>query len=64
LAESSRVLAQPIRARGRARARVDAAARAAVDFHFWRALSALDDAEAAELGAALIELATKPSARV
>lgn len=35
----------------------DAAARAAVDFHLWRALAPLGDAEAAELAAGLVELA-------
>jgi AcrR family transcriptional regulator len=51
------VLAEPIRGSGRRRERVDAAVRAAVDFHTWRALSSLSDKEAADLGAALIELA-------
>jgi AcrR family transcriptional regulator len=51
------VLAKPLRGRGRRAQRVDAAVRAAVDFHTWRALSSLRDAEAAELGAGLIELA-------
>jgi AcrR family transcriptional regulator len=44
-------------ARGRGRERVEAAARAAVDFHFWRALAPLGDADAADLAAGLIELA-------
>jgi hypothetical protein len=44
-------------ARGRRRERVDAAARAAVDFHTWRALAPLGDADAAELAAGLVELA-------
>jgi hypothetical protein len=38
---------------------VDAAARAAVDFHVWRALAPLGDSEAAELSAALVELAAQ-----
>ena len=41
--------------------RVDAAARAAVDFHIWRALAPLGDAEAAELAAGLVELAAGTS---
>ncbi len=55
LGEARRVLVEPFRARGRRRERVDAAARAAVDFHLWRALSPLGDAEAAELAVALVE---------
>jgi AcrR family transcriptional regulator len=55
-----RALAEPIRARGRRRERIDAAVRAAVDFHTWRALSTLKDADAAELLASLIELAARP----
>jgi len=51
------VLTEPIGARGRRRQRVDAAARAAIDLHTWRALAPLGDAEAAELAAGLIELA-------
>jgi AcrR family transcriptional regulator len=57
MTEASRVLTAPIRARGRRRARIEAGARAAVDFHFWRALKELGDQEAAELGAALVEAA-------
>jgi len=38
-------------------ARVDAAVRAAVDVHFWRALAPLGDAQAADLAAGFIELA-------
>src|ERR671939_927127 len=37
--------------------RVDAALRAALDFHFWRALAPLGDDEAAGLAAGLVELA-------
>ena len=55
--EVGAILAQPFRARGRRRQRVEAAARAAADFHFWRALSPMGDEEAAELGARLIKLA-------
>jgi AcrR family transcriptional regulator len=51
------VLIEPIAARGRRRDRVDAASRAAVDFHTWRALAPLGDIEAAELAAGLVELA-------
>jgi AcrR family transcriptional regulator len=50
-----RVLTEPFRARGRKRDRIDAAARAAVDFHFWRNLAPLREVERAELGAALVE---------
>jgi AcrR family transcriptional regulator len=52
-----RSLAEPFRVRGRRRERVDAAVRAAVDFHLWRALAGLGDDEAAELAAGLVELA-------
>jgi AcrR family transcriptional regulator len=54
-----RILGEPIRSglRGRRRARVDAALRAAIDFHLWRRLAPLGDADAAELGAGLVELA-------
>ena len=57
LEQVRRVLTEPIRVRGRRRKRVDAAARAAVDFHLWRALAPLGDADAAELAAGLVELA-------
>jgi AcrR family transcriptional regulator len=50
-------LAEPFGARGRRRERVLHAARAAVDFHFWRALAPIGDDDAAELGAGLVELA-------
>ena len=53
-----RILTEPFRVRGRRRREhVDAAVRAAVDFHFWRALAPLGDDEAAELAAGLVELA-------
>ena len=51
------VLAAPFRARGKRRERIDAAVRAAVDFHFWQALAPLGDSQAAELAAGLVELA-------
>jgi hypothetical protein len=54
-------LAEPFRLRGRRRDRVEAAVRAAVDFHLWRALAPLGDHEAAELAAGLVELAATPS---
>jgi AcrR family transcriptional regulator len=57
LDRARRVLVEPIDAHGRRRERVDAAARAAVDFHTWRALAPLGDADAAELAAGLVELA-------
>jgi AcrR family transcriptional regulator len=53
------VLAEPFRARGKRRARLEAAVRAATDFHTWRALSSLPDLEAARLGTGLIELAAR-----
>ena len=55
------LLAQPFRARGRRRERVDAALRAATDFHLWRALAPLGDGDAAELAAQLVELAARPA---
>jgi AcrR family transcriptional regulator len=57
LDQARRVLTEPITVRGHRRERVDAAARAAVDFHLWRALAPLGDADAAELAACLVELA-------
>jgi len=49
------ILAKPFGAQ----ARVDAALRAATDFHVWLALEPLGDAEAAELAAGLVELAAR-----
>lgn len=57
LERARRTLAEPFRARGRRRARVEAATRAAVDFHLWRALAPLGDRAAADLAAGLVELA-------
>ena len=57
LDQARKVLTEPIDVRGRGRERVDAAARAAIDHHTWRALAPLGDAEAADLAAGLIELA-------
>jgi AcrR family transcriptional regulator len=54
---AQQVLVEPIEADGDRRERVEAAVRAAVDFHLWRALAPLGDAEAAELAAGLVELA-------
>jgi AcrR family transcriptional regulator len=51
------VLTEPFKARGKRRDRIQLAARAAVDFHFWRALEPLGDEQAAELGAGLVEIA-------
>jgi AcrR family transcriptional regulator len=51
------ILAKPFAARGRRRERLDAALRAALEFHFWRAVAPLGDAEAAELAAAFVESA-------
>lgn len=59
LAEVRTLLAEPFRARGTRRDRIDAAIRAAVDFHLWRALAPLGDTQAAELAAGLVELAAK-----
>ena len=54
-----RILGGPIRAgvRGRRRERVDAAVRAAVDFHLWRSLAPLGDVDAADLAARFVEIA-------
>ena len=53
------LLAEPFLAgaRGRRRERIAAGARAATDFHTWRALAPLGDTEAADLAAALVERA-------
>jgi AcrR family transcriptional regulator len=59
LDQARQVLTEPLGARGRRRQRVDAAARAAIDLHTWRALAPLGDAEAADLAAGLIELAAR-----
>jgi AcrR family transcriptional regulator len=56
LDQAHKVLTEAIDAHGRHRQRVDAAARAAIDLHTWRALAPLGDAEAADLAAGLIEL--------
>lgn len=45
------------RVRGRRRARVDASLRAVTDFHVWRSLAALGDADAADLAARFVEIA-------
>jgi AcrR family transcriptional regulator len=57
LDQARQVLTEPLGARGRRHQRVDAAARAAIDLHTWRALAPLGDTDAAELAAGLIELA-------
>jgi hypothetical protein len=57
LDQARQVLTEPLSGRGHRHQRVDAAARAAIDLHTWRALAPLGDAEAAELAAGLIELA-------
>ena len=59
LDQARQVLTEPFGVRGRRRERVDAAARAAVDFHMWRALAPLGDHDAAELAAGLVELAAE-----
>jgi AcrR family transcriptional regulator len=63
LDQARQILTEPIGARGRRRERVAAAARAAVDFHTWRALAPLGDADAAELAAGLVELAATTTQR-
>jgi AcrR family transcriptional regulator len=62
LDQARQVLTEPFAVRGRRRQRVDAAARAAVDFHLWRALAPLGDAVAADLAAGLVELAATTDA--
>jgi AcrR family transcriptional regulator len=57
LDQARQVLTEPLGGRGHRRQRIDAAVRAAIDLHTWRALAPLGDAEAAELAAGLIELA-------
>jgi AcrR family transcriptional regulator len=59
LDQARQVLTEPLNARGPRRQRVEAAARAAIDLHTWRALASLGDAEAADLAAGLIELAAQ-----
>jgi AcrR family transcriptional regulator len=61
LDQAHKALTEPLGARGRRRERVDAAARAAIDLHTWRALASLGDADAADLAAGLIELAATDS---
>ena len=51
------VLTEPFGAGGHKRHRIRIAARAALDFHFWRSLEPLGDGDAAELGAGLVEQA-------
>lgn len=58
------LLAAPFRARGKRRQRIDAAVRAVVEFHFWRALAPLGDSEAAALAADLVVLAAARRAPV
>ncbi len=55
--EVCRILSEPIGTRRRER--VETAVRAAVDFHVWRALAPLGDADAAELAAGMVESAAK-----
>jgi AcrR family transcriptional regulator len=55
-------LAAPFAVRGRRRERVDAALRVALDFHVWRTLAPLGDADAAELAASVVELAASRAA--
>jgi AcrR family transcriptional regulator len=61
-----RILGGSIRARvrGRRRARIDAALHVATDFHVWRSLAALGDADAADLSARFVELAATDSPRL
>ena len=60
MAQARGILAQPFNARGHRRERIEAAVRAATDFHFWRALAPLGDRNAAELAARFIEIAKNP----
>ncbi len=53
------LMVKPFRARGRRRARLEAAARAAVGFDLGLALAPLGDAEAAVLAAGLVERAAR-----
>jgi AcrR family transcriptional regulator len=62
LDQARQVLTEPIAVRGHRRQRVDAAGRAAVNFHLWRSLAPLGDPEAAELAAGLVELAAGTAA--
>jgi AcrR family transcriptional regulator len=64
LDQARQVLTEPFGLRGRRRERVDAAARAAVDFHLWRALAPLGDTDAAELAAGLVQQAARPPSDV
>jgi AcrR family transcriptional regulator len=57
LEQARLVLAEPFAAHGHRRERVDAATRAAVDFHLWRALAPLGDTDATQLAAEFVELA-------
>src|SRR5690348_13881708 len=57
LAAVADLLAQPFRARGRRRARLDAALQLVTSFHTWRALAPLGDDEAASLAAGLVAAA-------
>jgi AcrR family transcriptional regulator len=61
LADVRRILAEPFPARGRRRQHVTAAVHAAADFHFWRALAPLGDADAADLAAGFVRLAADGS---
>jgi AcrR family transcriptional regulator len=62
LATARETLAQPFRATGARRKRLHAALDAALDFHFWRRLSALGEREASELAASFVELAAQSRA--
>ena len=57
LAAARRVLGERPGLRGRRRDRVEAAVLVVADFHTWRALSHLGDADAAELAARFVEAA-------
>jgi AcrR family transcriptional regulator len=59
LDRACRILTEAASASGRQRKRVAAATRAAVDFHVWRALAPLGDADAAELTAGMVESAAE-----
>ena len=53
------LLVAPFGATGKLAVRINLAARAAIDFHFWQLLEPLGDEEASNLGASLVELAAK-----
>ena len=53
------LLVEPFDTSGKRAVRIELAARAAIDFHFWQLLEPFGDKEAANLGASLVELAAR-----